>query len=55
MWGEGCGAATAGSPATPPTTIDALDIIEQHGREEEIPMEVAHKSVDDNSRAFSGL
>ncbi len=35
--------------------IDALDIIEQRGREGEIPIEVAHKIIDDNPRAFYGL
>ena len=47
-------AERAGAPATPPTTIDALDIIEQLGRGE-ATMEVAHKIVDDNPRAFYGL
>ncbi len=35
--------------------IDALDFVERLGEDEEIPMEVAHKILDDNPRAFYGL
>ena len=35
--------------------LDALDIIEQRGKEGEIPAEVARKILDDNPRAFYGF
>ena len=35
--------------------LDALDIIEQRGKEGEIPADVARKILDDNPRRFYGL
>ena len=35
--------------------IQALDVIEQRGKKEEIPPSVARKILDDNPRRFYGL